>query len=78
MWNSDPDYAPQQLGRITTPTLIVDGEYDEAIKREHTEELARLIPSAGLEIMPDVSHFGHLQNPDQYNRDLIAFLDSET
>ena len=42
MWNSQPDYTPQQLGRITAPTMIVDGEYDEAIKREHTEELARL------------------------------------
>ena len=78
IWNSQPDYTPQQLGRITTPTLIIDGEYDEAIKREHTEELARLIPGARLEIMPDVSHFGHLQNPDQYNRDLIEFLDSES
>jgi pimeloyl-ACP methyl ester carboxylesterase len=76
MWNSQPDYTPQQLGRITVPTMIVDGEYDEAIKREHTEELARLIPSARLQIMPAVSHFGHLQNPEQYNRDLTAFLDS--
>ncbi len=77
MWNSQPDYTPQQLGQISTPTMIVDGEYDEAIKREHTEELARLIPSARLLIMPGVSHFGHLQNPELYNRDLTAFLDSQ-
>jgi pimeloyl-ACP methyl ester carboxylesterase len=41
--------------------MIVDGEHDEAIKREHTEELARLIPNARFLIMPGVSHFGHLQ-----------------
>lgn len=76
MWNSQPDYTPQQLGRIMVPTMIVDGEHDEAIKREHTEELARLIPNAQLQIMPGVSNFGHLQNPDLYNRDLTAFLDS--
>jgi len=76
MWNSQPDYTPEQLGRITTPTMIVDGEYDEAIKPEHTEQLARLIPSARLLIMPGVSHFGHLQNPELYNRELTTFLDS--
>jgi len=76
MWNSQPDYTPQQLGLITTPTMIVDGEYDEAIKREHTEELSRLIPNARFLIMPGVSHFGHLQNPQLYNTYLTGFLDS--
>ena len=75
MWNSQPDYTPQQLGMITTPTMIVDGEYDEAIKREHTEELARLIPNARFLIMPGVSHFGHLQNPQLYNTYLTGFLE---
>ena len=77
MWNSQPDYTRQQLGQITTPTMIVDGEYDEAIKREHTEELARLVPGARFLIMPGVSHFGHLQNPELYNTYLTAFLDSQ-
>jgi pimeloyl-ACP methyl ester carboxylesterase len=78
MWNSQPDYTPEQLGRITTPTMIVDGEHDEAIKREHTEELSRLIPNARLLIMPGVSHFGHLQDPQLYNTYLIGFLDSQS
>jgi pimeloyl-ACP methyl ester carboxylesterase len=78
MWNSQPDYTAQQLGMIATPTMVVDGEYDEAIKREHTEELARLIPNARFLIMPGVSHFGHLQNPELYNTYLTAFLDSQS
>lgn len=78
MWNSQPDYTPEQLGRITTPTMIVDGEHDEAIKRAHTEELSRLVPNARLLIMPGVSHFGHLQNPQLYNTYLIGFLDSQS
>jgi pimeloyl-ACP methyl ester carboxylesterase len=78
MWNSQPDYTPQQLATIATPPMIVDGEYDEAIKREHTEELARLIPKARFLIMPGVSHFGHLQNPELYNTYLTAFLDSQS
>jgi pimeloyl-ACP methyl ester carboxylesterase len=77
MWNSQPDYTAQQLGMITTPTMIVDGEHDEAIKREHTQELSRLIPNARFLIMPGVSHFGHLQNPQLYNTYLTGFLDSQ-
>jgi pimeloyl-ACP methyl ester carboxylesterase len=77
MWNSQPDYTREQLGQITTPTMIVDGEHDEAIKREHTEELAQMIPGARFLLMPGVSHFGHLQNPDLYNSYLKAFLDSQ-
>ena len=78
MWSSQPDYTPEQLGRISTPTMIVDGEHDEAIKREHTEALSRLIPNARLLIMPGVSHFGHLQDPQLYNTYLIGFLDSQS
>jgi len=77
MWNSQPDYTPERLGRITTPTMIVDGEYDEAIKREHTQELSRLIPNTRLLIMPGVSHFGHLQDPQLYNTYLVGFLDAQ-
>ena len=71
-------YARSSSDQITTPTMIVDGEYDEAIKREHTEELARSFPSARFLIMPGVSHFGHLQNPELYNTYLTGFLDSQS
>ncbi len=77
MWNTQPDYKPADLAKITTPTMIVDGQYDEAIKREHTEEIAHEIPGAKLLIMPNVSHFGHWQNPELYNRELTAFLDAK-
>jgi pimeloyl-ACP methyl ester carboxylesterase len=38
-------------------TVIAVGEYEEIVKREHTEEIARLIPGAKLLIMPGGSHF---------------------
>jgi pimeloyl-ACP methyl ester carboxylesterase len=76
MWNTQPDYKPEQLATIKTPTMIVDGEYDEGIKREHTEEIAHQIPGAKLLILPGVSHFGHWQNPALYNKELTAFLDA--
>lgn len=77
MWYSQPDYKAADLAKITTPTMIVDGEYDEGIKREHTEEIARQIPGARLLIIPNMSHWGHWQNPALYNRELVAFLDAK-
>lgn len=77
MWNTQPDYRPEQIARIVTPTVITAGEYDEVVKREHTEEIARLIPGAKLLIVPGVSHFAHRQNPELYNRELTGFLDSK-
>ena len=70
------NYKPEQISKIVTPTVIAVGEYDEAIKREHTEEIARLIPGAKLLIIPGVSHYAAWQNPELYNRELTAFLDS--
>jgi len=77
MWKTQPNYTPADLGKIRTPTMIVDGEYDEGIKQEHTEDIAHAIPGARLLIMPDMSHWGHWQNPTLYNRELRSLLDAK-
>jgi len=74
MWATEPNYTAAQLNGIKVPTAIADGEYDEAIKREHTEWLARQIPGAQLVILPDVSHFAMLQNPPAFDAVVLAFL----
>jgi pimeloyl-ACP methyl ester carboxylesterase len=74
MWATQPDYKPEQLAKITVPTMIADGEHDEGIKREHTEELAKLIPGAKLNILPGVSHFAFWQKPDEFNQAARDFL----
>jgi len=74
MWSTQPDFSKKQLQSITAPTLIADGQYDEAIKRSHTEEMAELIPDAQLLILPGVSHFAMWQNPEEFNCTLINFL----
>ena len=75
MWDTEPHYTAADLATIHTPTAIVDGDHDEAIKREHTEYLARSIPGAKLIILKDVSHFAMLQDPDQFDAAMIGFLD---
>jgi pimeloyl-ACP methyl ester carboxylesterase len=53
----------------------VDADHDEAIKRENTEFMAAHIPGAGLLIQPEVSHFSFIQDPQQFNNDLLHFLE---
>jgi len=74
MWDTQPHWTKAQLRSIRVPVLIADGDHDEAIKREHTEEMAGLIPGAGLLIQPNVSHFSFLQDPEQFNEDVLRFL----
>ncbi|MCX5493456.1 alpha/beta hydrolase [Kaistia dalseonensis] len=76
MWYSEPDFQPDELGRITTPTVIADGEHDQAILPEHTRNLARLIPGAKLVILPKVGHAGLLEDPAAFNKVMMDFLNA--
>src|SRR6202453_3716524 len=77
MWADEPNWTDAQLKAINVPTLIVDGDHDEAIKRAHTEYIAATIPRAGLLILPNVSHFAFLQDPRQFNFAILHFLGDE-
>jgi pimeloyl-ACP methyl ester carboxylesterase len=74
MWASQPNFTAKQLHAITVPAWIVDGDHDEAIKAERTALMAKEIPGARLLFQPDVSHFSFMQNPQQFNDDVLRFL----
>jgi pimeloyl-ACP methyl ester carboxylesterase len=74
MWATQPHFTDDQLSHINVPTWIVDGDHDEAIKRENTDHMAALIPGAGELILPEVSHFAFIQNPAMFNASLLNFL----
>lgn len=74
MQRTQPNYSAEDLARIRVPVAIVHSEYDEFIKREHAEYLARSIPNAELIDLPGVSHFAPLQRPEQFNDAVLAFL----
>jgi pimeloyl-ACP methyl ester carboxylesterase len=77
MWADQPNWTDAELQAIDNPTLVVDGDHDEAIKREHTESIAAAIPHAGLMILPNVSHFAFLQDPGMFNFAILHFLGDE-
>ncbi len=75
MWATQPNWSDEQVARITVPTAVVAGEYDEAILRPHTEHIAAVIPGSTLVILPGVSHFAMLQAPEEYNAAVRALID---
>jgi pimeloyl-ACP methyl ester carboxylesterase len=76
MWDTEPNYTAADLARIATPVAIVDGDHDEAIRRDHTDYLARSIPGAELIILPEASHFAMFQQPREFNEAMLGFLGS--
>ena len=57
---SEPNYAPADLGKVTRPALIVQGENDSAnAPGRHAQFIARHIPFAGLWIPKGVGHNVH-------------------
>ena len=75
MWDSEPHWTAADLATIKVQTWIVDADHDEAIKRENTLFMADNIPSSGLLLLPQVSHFAFLQEPDAFNGGVEHFLE---
>lgn len=76
MFPADPNYSAADLAKIRGPAIaIVDGDHDEFVTDGYAAYMARTIPGAELIILKNVSHFAPWQNPDEFNRTMITFLD---
>ena len=57
----------------TTPALIVCGDEDDATL-EPGIFLRRVIPTAGLVVLPKCGHTQNLEEPDLFNKFVLAFI----
>jgi pimeloyl-ACP methyl ester carboxylesterase len=62
------------LPGIRVPTLVVVGDRDEPFLAP-SRYMARKIPGARLEVIPAAGHASNLDQPEAFNRALLAFLD---
>lgn len=74
MYSTQPDWTDAQLRTIKARVLIMDGDHDEAIARDHTRHIARTIPNASLRFLHDTSHFAFLQDTATFNRVMTHFI----
>lgn len=75
MWETEPNIGDDALKTITAPVTIALAQYDEGVKRAHAEHLADTIPGANLVVLPNLSHFAMLQCPEQFDSEVVRFLD---
>lgn len=59
---------------IDVPTLVLCGTEDKVTPPALSEELARLIPGAQLELIERAGHIGNLEKPREFNQALDRFL----
>jgi pimeloyl-ACP methyl ester carboxylesterase len=63
------------LGSIRVPTLVIVGDQDQPFLAP-CEYMAKKIPGARLEVIPDAGHSSNLDQPAIFNRVLSNFLQS--
>jgi pimeloyl-ACP methyl ester carboxylesterase len=62
-----------EIAKVTAPTMIMTGDEDWACL-EPGIMMKKLIPHAGLVVMPNCGHTLNLEEPGEYNRLLESFL----
>lgn len=67
--------APQDLGQITAPTLIANGDHDRMVPSELSEDMHRRIPNSTLIIYPNSGHGGVFQNHEHFAQALIEHFE---
>lgn len=63
-----------ELGRIQAPTLVVCAKDDAITPAYFSEELAKLIPGATLQILPEGGHCASEAALETFNQALLRFL----
>jgi len=76
MWKTQPTLTVKELTEIRVRTAIFHGEYDEVIRRSHSQELAAQIPNAKYVLLRGVSHFALLQDPQGFEGAVRHFLNA--
>jgi RNA polymerase sigma factor (sigma-70 family) len=64
----------EALATLRLPVLVVVGRHDVVCGVRWAEDLYKLIPGARLLILERSGHFGHLEEPDLFAREVASFV----
>lgn len=77
-WVDAMSPTPQELASLKAPTLLVHGRDDKVIPASGSEQLARQIPNARLEIIPECGHWVQIEKTDVFVALVSEFLAAES
>ena len=63
-----------RLPGITTPTLLIPGEIDQAFPESVSRTMQARIKNAQLKVLTGAAHIGNVEQPHQFNEILFKFL----
>jgi pimeloyl-ACP methyl ester carboxylesterase len=67
-------FMPQEFTKLTVPTLLVAGEYDQIIPPAMGRQAAALSDKVEFALMPNTAHFPMLEDPQTYLNCVQQFL----
>ncbi|MFW9845420.1 MAG: alpha/beta fold hydrolase [Candidatus Thorarchaeota archaeon] len=77
MW-FDPDSFPKErIRKISTPTLIAQGDRDEAVPLEDAVKIFKMLPKGELAIIAGAGHDGILTQAPKFAGAIIEFLNRQ-
>lgn len=79
--NTDPltllvPSSNQRLREISSPALVIVGEYDITDFHLMASRMEGMIPNAKKAVMPGVGHMSNMEDPETFNRIALGFLGS--
>ena len=66
--------AESRVAGIKAPTLVLSGDADAIVPVQNSRNLAQQIPGARLRLVEGGSHLFFIEQPDEFNRNLVEFL----
>jgi pimeloyl-ACP methyl ester carboxylesterase len=66
----------QRLHRIRVPTLVLWGTADRIVSQPYGQAYCAAIPGARFQEIERAGHFPHLEQPDEFARRILAFVDA--
>jgi 3-oxoadipate enol-lactonase len=67
-------FPTEQLSTLTMPTLVLVGEEDPSLEAARVTH--HKLPGSQLVILPKAGHLSNLDDPEAFNRSVLAFLRS--
>jgi pimeloyl-ACP methyl ester carboxylesterase len=73
-----PTFTAIEAGKISRPTLVVNGAESALYLRRIGELMAKAVPGARRAVVPGSRHFPHMENPEFFNSQVLRFLEGKT
>ena len=77
-WQSDMEYLRGHFARMDgMPTLLLWGSADRTVPVASAVELQKHLPNSRLAVLQGSGHLPYEESPEEFNREVLGFLDSE-